>query len=1247
MTAFTPQAQAWTTYWRDCLADIEIRNPANMIGDWELPDDAFRQAVIPDTLTSFIFKKARKARGNKTDDEPAELQVFISPFSVTQLRSHGLAHTDDNIYKPFWIAALLDREGHLHVDPTLGAWFVREHLEPSKEDFPILGTLADFDDFITENDPPKNDDWSKLLEYSKDLFAAVTGSSLQNFIQRKGVRQECRVVLGNSNRGISAKILGLYGAILRDRPDLPLLENIVAPEVPQTAPEPYPGCGPQIPTEHTGQMSSAFPLNPSQRRALHALTQTPEGSALAINGPPGTGKTTLLQSVVASAWVNAAIEGREPPVTLACSSNNQAVTNILDTFAKATETYDEDPLATRWLPGVDSYGLYLPSSGRFKKTDYLAALSGFPAWQGLPERLENEDYVHRASTDYLGHARRALDDPRIHLDGTVEQLSQKIRAGAELLSQAIGAAHKVHLHRTEAHIQGAEQVARHLEAVITAAEDEIQRHSGALADIRSSIARAPWYERALLGFGPTRQWAARQISLRLAEVFHRHGISEPEIDPENFEENIEAHLAELSRPHRTTLDQARLWQRTENDFAAYVRNLPNDEDRKAKLLDAPETIVEALDTGLRRRLFLLTARYYEGRWLLEMRGLLDQDAKLSAQSKEACEARWRRFAKLTPCAVSTFHIAPKVFDYYDPEAGASRPLYNYIDLLIVDEAGQTTPQVAMATFALARRAVVVGDVKQIEPVWELPDYLDHANRRTQGLPVENDSAAEARSVSAGSVMLLAQHATAFTANLGDPGMLLTDHWRCVPEIIEYCNRLAYRGHLIPSRLKLHERILPALGRAHVQSPARRRGSSWINPGEAEAISAWISAQRSELEAFYGGENIEDIVGVVTPFAAQKHVLVETLAAAGLDGLTAGTVHTFQGAERPVIIFSPVYSYSGKGAYFFDRGPNMLNVALSRAKDSFLVVGDLRLFDATNRSLPSGLLGHYLFASEENEIGGIPALPISRKAAVEHLTDLGSHRATLARALNEGLETVLIISPYLRPRVLDADENIELGITSARQRGVEVIVFYNSAFHERTEERAKAEEAAQRLSRAGADVRAMEGIHLKTLAVDRQWLTQGSFNWLSAERSVKRWQNAEASFLYSGEEAGAWIQKIWKEIIDQDFDESPKTVEAPKSAPQKSAPRSDAPEAPPEKGAHLERKQKNGYTHLSLRNLAERHGVGPETLRRRLVELGLAMDTHNKKLELTSAGRLAGGELKHGKYGPFLVWPRDLDLQGDE
>jgi superfamily I DNA and/or RNA helicase len=60
-------------------------------------------------------------------------------------------------------------------------------------------------------------------------------------------------------------------------------------------------------------------------------------------------------------------------------------------------------------------------------------------------------------------------------------------------------------------------------------------------------------------------------------------------------------------------------------------------------------------------------------------------------------------------------------------------LYDTIDLLVVDEAGQATPDVAGASFALARGALVIGDTEQIEPIWNVPRAVCRATRQTDPL----------------------------------------------------------------------------------------------------------------------------------------------------------------------------------------------------------------------------------------------------------------------------------------------------------------------------------------------------------------------------------------------------------------------------------------------------------------------------------------------------------------------------------
>ena len=115
--------------------------------------------------------------------------------------------------------------------------------------------------------------------------------------------------------------------------------------------------------DHLGQMRQDYPLSASQREAVHHFLTLEDGEILAINGPPGTGKTTLLQSIVTSLWVQAALyEHSEPPIMFAASMNNQPVTNIIDSFGNVPE--DETPLGGRWIPRINSYALYCPAHSR-------------------------------------------------------------------------------------------------------------------------------------------------------------------------------------------------------------------------------------------------------------------------------------------------------------------------------------------------------------------------------------------------------------------------------------------------------------------------------------------------------------------------------------------------------------------------------------------------------------------------------------------------------------------------------------------------------------------------------------------------------------------------------------------------------------------------------------------------------------------------------------------------------------------
>jgi superfamily I DNA and/or RNA helicase len=334
--------------------------------------------------------------------------------------------------------------------------------------------------------------------------------------------------------------------------------------------------------------------------------------------------------------------------------------------------------------------------------------------------------------------------------------------------------------------------------------------------------------------------------------------------------------------------------------------------------------------------------------------------------------------------VSTFYMTPSTFmaGEYQDRVWRDIPLFSEIDLLIVDEAGQALPEVSAASFSLAKRALVVGDTDQIEPVWSVPASVDRANLKLYNL-LEDERCYDdfwltsGLLASSGNLMRIAQrqcHYHQFPQL--QRGLYLTEHRRCYDDIIGYCNALVYQGVLEPLRGD-PKRHVPwgILSMVPVEEPSSSYGGSRGNPGEAKRIAQWLSAKRenilhyarqtdSKLVEKSDEEVLKTSVGIITPFSKQAMLIRTELRRQGIDGLTVGTVHSLQGDERLLVLFSSVYGMNDKGTgKFYDRGPNMLNVAVSRAKDSFIIFGHSDVFGTENRGTPSGLLRQRLSMDE--------------------------------------------------------------------------------------------------------------------------------------------------------------------------------------------------------------------------------------------------------------------------------------------
>lgn len=386
------------------------------------------------------------------------------------------------------------------------------------------------------------------------------------------------------------------------------------------------------------------------------------GEILAVNGPPGTGKTTLLLSAVASLWAHAALAHEEPPVIVAASTTNQAVTNIIDAFGHDFATGD-GPFAGRWLPNIKSFGAFLPSAKQEAKASEKYQTEEFF------DAVESAAYVTEAQQAYLRAAAVAFPE--------IAPESRSVAAAVEALQKAIRkeAATLAAIEEAWSALSGARDAVRVELGDMPAATmtrrrkqlDNTETEKRLIDDVVTRWEHYRTQESVVYAFS----WLppVAQKRLRLARLFlkpiwpsyHAQGAWETI-------RQIDASLKGITRQFDQTLKEHK-WCVKRGEAVLHAEQFYMGKWQAAlaplDLSDAASHISIAdcesrADMQIRFKIFLLTTHYWEGRWLLDMQALLPNlDEERHKKERSFIEKRWRRRMKLTPCIVSTFFMLPQ------------------------------------------------------------------------------------------------------------------------------------------------------------------------------------------------------------------------------------------------------------------------------------------------------------------------------------------------------------------------------------------------------------------------------------------------------------------------------------------------------------------------------------------------------------------------------------------------------------
>lgn len=877
-----------------------------------------------------------------------------------------------------------------------------------------------------------------------------------------------------------------------------------------------------------GLFESKYALGRGQYQAIQVANIKPTLPLIAVQGAPGTGKTTLFKSLIAqqvSERALAVIEGRDENLNmLVCSTAVKAVDNVI--IDLKADPYTKD-LNWLWFHGGANTKVQIEIQARLES--HISALleDKFDEckYNELKQKIQNKqkiintlDLIYKDRLNYYNIAKQKI--PFISPD---TDLSPEVLDALLVEHQAKKASLLDNSYRGNA---SCEEFLREQSQLLL---EQINQNSQQIHQIQEALE----HTQHLLNYWP-KKFTPSQFAdwMQNKKVRGSFPLSFSDFFKLQFlkliamfspaKANLRESLEILSQHDQlSTLEQSK-------DHAVVQRKIMDNmlqvaEDLKyfkrfhaqfmqeyAGCQDLSDVLrLKAIQPN--REIFELSVQFlYQeqlkrkndlvealNHWAVLLKGerMLSPKFNKYIKTPETLDNFYKLVSLAYPVVASTLTSAYKMSGYKQLKHLKEVKPWN---LTLLDEAGMVSVESLVPVLSRSKCAMIVGDPLQLEPIRTI------SKPSIQGIYKEYFKGHDDEYAMLGPGVVTTYHRSAGTrtgdvSDIGD-GIILDEHRRCQEPIAQLFIDIAQYKELSISTTNPPQIIQDAftgMGAHHLMfyHVDGHRHSGKTNLDEIRAIGELLD----ELEQ--AGYDLKHHVGIITPYADQKQLLIQNFGKrlGQKQQAKIGTIHQFQGVGFEVIIFSSVIFEQSDSPVFLNSRPNMLNVAVSRAKQQFIVVGNYHKLKQAQG--PLGLMAErtaedfYLELSNQS-----PSYDhLANNFFVERNLLDQQHIKAFEYYLGICEKSVVIVVPWIRkPSNCSVQKQWEL-IQAAKNRGVDIKVYYGYSNLKLNQKDGNDPYLVQQyINTLGADnvIRVPQGTHEKILLVDDRILIIGSWNWLS-------------------------------------------------------------------------------------------------------------------------------------------------------